>query len=109
MHFVNRSSGVAVIATVFASTVLMFNGSVAQATLIAADAFLTGSTPANGQYAITPTKIVPAGTGQNPTIAGFTGPWTGNIDPAEVQQWEVHLASINGPEATGGRARFAGF
>ncbi len=105
MHFVQRSFGAAITAAGILGTASLANGAT-----IASDPFLAGTTPANGEYAANPALIVGAGgVGQNPTIAGFTGPWVGNNATNSVQQWGVFEPSINVPDATGGRARFNGF
>lgn len=90
-----------------------------QAALIATDHFLTGSPadPALGQYVTTASvnqlrRSTVNGAGQNPTIAGYTGAWTGNVTSGSlaVAQWTAESAGIATtlPYQQGGRARFAG-
>lgn len=90
-----------------------------RADLIATDHFLTGSPadPALGQYVTTATvnqlrRSTTNGNGQNPTIAGYTGAWTGNVTSGSlaVAQWTAESAGIATtlPYQQGGRARFAG-
>jgi hypothetical protein len=92
-----------------------------RAELIATDHFLTGN-PANpslGEYnASTPTnqfrRSNAAGAGQNPTISGYDGAWTGNVTTGTsfaVAQWTAQVDGIGGttiPYQQGGRARFSG-
>ena len=87
----------------------------ADASLIATDHFLSGNPAdtANGEYS--PTHIRRSqtnGAGQNPTIAGFTGAWTGNVTSGSlaVAQWTAQTAPTDSPLAfqDGGRARFGG-
>jgi hypothetical protein len=85
------------------------------AALIATDHFLTGN-PADssaGEYSETQLRRSEVnGAGQNPTIAGFVDPWTGNVTSGSlaVAQWTAASA----PTGTtigyqeGGRARFGG-
>ncbi len=94
-------------------------GGSTRADLIATDHFLTGSPadPALGQY-VTTTNVnqlrrsTTNGNGQNPTIAGYTGAWTGNVTSGSlaVAQWTAESAGITTtlPYQQGGRARFAG-
>lgn len=91
-----------------------------QAALIATDHFLTGSPadPALGQYITTVNlnqlrRSNANGAGQNPTIAGYSGAWTGNVTTGTslaVAQWTAEPAGIATtlPYQQGGRARFAG-
>lgn len=90
-------------------------GTPSQGALIATDHFLTSDQPvaANGEYAVTQLRRSQVnGAGQDPSIAGFTGPWTGNVTSGSlaVAQWTAESA----PTGTtvlyqeGGRARFAG-
>jgi hypothetical protein len=95
--------------------------SAARGELIATDHFLTGN-PANpslGEYnASTPTnqfrRSNAAGAGQNPTISGYDGAWTGNVTTGTsfaVAQWTAQVDGIGGttiPYQQGGRARFSG-
>jgi hypothetical protein len=89
----------------------------ADAALIATDHFLTGNpaVPANGEY--TASYIRPSnasGAGQNPTIAGFTGQWVGNVTSGTsmaVAQWKAEsgsLIDITVPYQDGGRAKYYG-
>ncbi len=90
-------------------------GQGADAAVIAADHFLTGNPAdtANGEYSVTQFRRSQTnGAGQNPTIAGFTGAWTGNVTSGSlaVAQWTAASAST-GSTVTyqeGGRARFGG-
>ncbi len=87
----------------------------AHANLIATDHFLTGNPadPSAGEYSITQLRRSEVnGAGQDPTIPGFTDPWTGNVTSGSlaVAQWTAESA----PTGTtvdyqqGGRARFGG-
>ncbi len=92
--------------------------------LIAADSFLNNpSSPSSpnialGQYvAVAPNQLRRGeanGGGQNPTIAGFTGPWSGNVTSGTlgVAQWTSELDPIVTPQTAayhaGGRTRFGG-
>jgi hypothetical protein len=87
------------------------------AALIATDHILTGNPAdtANGEYAVTQFRRSNAnGAGQNPTIAGFTGPWVGNVTSGTsmaVAQWKAESGAIGGfsvPYQDGGRAKFYG-
>lgn len=87
----------------------------ASADLIAADHFLTGN-PADasaGEYSVTQLRRSQTnGAGQDPTIFGFTGAWTGNVTSGSlaVAQWTAESAST-GSTVTyqdGGRARYGG-
>lgn len=87
----------------------------ASATLIATDHFITGNpaVAANGEYSVTQLRRSQVnGAGQNPTIAGFTGAWEGNVTSGSlaVAQWTAEADGISGglPFSQGGRARFAG-
>jgi hypothetical protein len=88
----------------------------AEAALIATDHFLTGdpADAASGEYAVTQFRRSNAnGAGQDPTIAGFTGPWTGNVTSGTsmaVAQWTAAADPLGStlPYQQGGRARFAG-
>lgn len=89
--------------------------STSQATLIATDHFLTGNPAdtANGEYSVTQLRRSQVnGAGQDPTIAGFTGAWTGNVTSGSlaVAQWTVETDPTGStiPYQEGGRARFAG-
>jgi hypothetical protein len=101
---------------------------VSGAALIAADSFLRGASntsagdPSLSQYDIRTSpsglnlirRATLNGSGQNPTVPGFTGPWTGNVASATnaVAQWNVEYDGINTPYVTalgytaGGRARW---
>ncbi|WP_197525118.1 PEP-CTERM sorting domain-containing protein [Botrimarina hoheduenensis] len=83
--------------------------------LIATDRFLTGNPadPANGEYTVTQLRRSQVnGAGQDPSIAGFSGAWTGNVTSGSlaVAQW----TAASDPTGTtveyqeGGRARFGG-
>lgn len=76
-----------------------------RATLIAADHFRTGNTPANGEYTVG--QIRPSAGGQNPTISGFTGAWASNTGSG-IAQWTAEAAPIDAllPGQEGGRARY---
>src|SRR5687768_3101834 len=95
------------------------------AALIASDSFLRGETntsagdPALGQYDVRATinqfrRNNNAGAGQNPTVAGFTDAWTGNVvtgTSMAVAQWTAEFDGITSPSLihpAGGRARFGG-
>ncbi len=91
----------------------------APADLIATDHFLGGSpaNPAIGEYTTTTglnqlRRSTTNGAGQNPTIAGYSGAWTGNVTSGSlaVAQWTAEAAGIATtlPYQQGGRARFAG-
>ncbi len=87
----------------------------ADAALIATDHFLTGNPAdtANGEYSVTQFRRSQAnGAGQDPTIAGFTGAWTGNVTSGSlaVAQWTAESAGTGSliPYQEGGRARFGG-
>ncbi len=96
-----------------------------QAALIAADSFkndpLNPTNPnlANGEYVTTSgvnqlRRSTANGAGQNPTVAGFTGAWSGNVTSGTlaVAQWTSESAGIVMPETAdyhlGGRARYGG-
>jgi len=91
----------------------------AQASLIATDHFLGASpgNPAIGQYTTTATvnqlrRSNTNGAGQDPTIAGYSGAWTGNVTSGSlaVAQWTAEAAGLATtlPYQQGGRARFGG-
>ncbi|QDU89565.1 hypothetical protein Pla175_29570 [Pirellulimonas nuda] len=85
----------------------------AQGALIATDHFLSGSAPASGEYAVTQLRRSTAnGAGQDPTIEGFSGAWTGNVTSGSlaVAQWTAESASTGSSVGyqQGGRARFGG-
>lgn len=87
----------------------------AQASLIATDHFLTGNPadPSAGEYSVTQLRRSELnGAGQNPTIPGFTGPWTGNVTSGSlaVAQWTAESAPTGSTidYQQGGRARFGG-
>lgn len=91
----------------------------AKATLIAADSILGGipGNPLLGEYDNTVFKNhfrrgETSGGGQNPTIAGFTGPWSGNVTSGSlgVAQWtaEAPPFDLGISYQEGGRAKFAG-
>lgn len=91
--------------------------STADAALIATDHILTGNpaVPANGEYSVTQFRQSNAnGAGQNPTIAGFTGQWVGNVTSGTsmaVAQWKAEsgaLVDITVPYQDGGRAKYYG-
>lgn len=102
-------------ALVLAAATLGLAGS-AQGDLIAQDHFLTGTNAANGEYSLTPLNQIVRSTanggGQNPTIAGYTGAWVGNVNG--VAQWTIAATSIESPYVTGlnyaegGRPRWTG-
>jgi hypothetical protein len=95
------------------------------AALIASDSFLRGETntsagdPALGQYDVRANinqfrRNNNIGAGQNPTVAGFTDAWTGNVvtgTSMAVAQWTAEFDGITSPSLihpAGGRARFGG-
>jgi hypothetical protein len=96
------------------------------AQLIATDHFLFNPADlgnpngALGEYvALSPTNQFrrnnAAGAGQNPTVAGFTGAWTGNVTTGTSQavaQWTVEIDPVPSPQTAGyragARARFGG-
>lgn len=95
------------------------------AALIAADSFkndpLNPTNPnlANGEYVTTASvnqlrRGTANGAGQNPTVAGFSGAWSGNVTTGTlaVAQWTSESAGIVMPETAdyhqGGRARYGG-
>jgi hypothetical protein len=91
----------------------------ASATLIATDHFLGDipGDPAAGQYDLTSFRNQlrrgeANGGGQDPTVAGFVGPWSGNVTSGTlgVAQWTVNLDPLGSTLSyqQGGRARFAG-
>ena len=92
----------------------------APADLIATDHFLGASpgNPAIGEYTTTTgvnqlRRSNTNGAGQNPTIAGYSGAWTGNVTSGTsfaVAQWTAEAAGLATtlPYQQGGRARFAG-
>ncbi len=91
----------------------------ASAVLIATDHFLTGvpGDPLLGEYNITTNvnqlrRGTANGGGQDPTVAGFTGPWSGNVTSGTlgVAQWTANLEGLapNIFYHEGGRARFSG-
>ena len=94
-------------------------GSTASATLIATDHFL-GAVPGDpllGEYDLTPFKNQfrrgnPNGAGQDPTVAGFVNPWSGNVTSGSlgVAQWTVEADGVVAGFSyeDGGRARFSG-
>ena len=98
-----------------AGVVALCQGSPSRAALIATDHFLASAQPdaANGEYAITQLRRSEInGAGQNPTIAGFSGPWTGNVTSGSlaVAQWTAESAPTGTTVSyqEGGRARFGG-
>ncbi len=113
--FTRRVHGGTVLLAAVVATTAFTAGSVAHASLIAAESFLAGN-PADaaaGEYELTQFRRSNTnGAGQDPTVAGFSGPWTGNVFNATgtVAQWTAEEASIASalPWVTGGRARFAG-
>jgi len=87
----------------------------ADAALIATDHFLSGNPAdtANGEYSVTQFRRSQTnGAGQNPTIAGFTGAWTGNVTSGSlaVAQWRSESDPTGSPVTyqEGGRARYGG-
>jgi hypothetical protein len=91
----------------------------AKATLIAADSILGGfpGDPLLGEYDNTAFKNhfrrgQTSGGGQDPTIAGFTGPWSGNVTSGSlgVAQWTAEAGpyDLGFSYQDGGRAKFAG-
>lgn len=103
------------LAAVAALFVLGGMASASYADVIAADHFLTGNPAdtANGEYSVTQIRRSQVnGAGQDPTIAGFTGAWTGNVTSGSlaVAQWTVESAPTGSPVTyqQGGRARFGG-
>ncbi|TWT40116.1 hypothetical protein [Botrimarina hoheduenensis] len=90
-----------------------------EAVLIATDHFLGGipGDPLLGEYDNTAFKNQfrrgnPNGGGQDPTITGFAGPWSGNVTSGSlgVAQWTAETDPLGSvfPYQQGGRARFAG-
>ncbi|MEM8737924.1 MAG: PEP-CTERM sorting domain-containing protein [Planctomycetota bacterium] len=86
----------------------------ARGELIAADSFLIGD-PADasaGEYEADLLRRGNPDAGQNPTIDGFTDPWTGNRTTGNgaVAQWTAVDGSVDGGLSYigGGRARFSG-
>ena len=90
----------------------------ASATVLATDHFLGGlpGDPLQGQYDLTTSlnqlrRGNANGGGQNPTIAGFIDPWSGNVTSGSlgVAQWTAQVDGIiGGPYSQGGRVRFSG-
>ncbi|TWU21794.1 PEP-CTERM sorting domain-containing protein [Bythopirellula polymerisocia] len=87
----------------------------ADAGQIAVDHFLTGNpaNTANGEYSVTQLRRSEVnGAGQDPTIPGFTDPWTGNVTSGSlaVAQWTAESAPTGSTVGyqQGGRARFGG-
>jgi hypothetical protein len=95
------------------------------ASLIATDHFLRNAADplapnlANGEYVASGAanqlrRATASGAGQNPTVAGFTGAWTGNVTggTGAVAQWTAEVDGISMPQTAmtqaGGRARFGG-
>ena len=103
------------LATAAALCVIGGMASASHAGVIAADHFLSGN-PANaaiGEYSETQIRRSQAnGAGQDPTIAGFTGAWTGNVTSGTlaVAQWTAESAPTGSLIAyqEGGRARYGG-
>jgi hypothetical protein len=90
-----------------------------QAILIATDHFLGGAPgdPLLGEYDTTTNRNQfrrgdANGGGQDPTIDGFTGPWSGNVTSGTlgVAQWTAQIDPLGSalPYQQGGRARFGG-
>jgi hypothetical protein len=97
----------------------------AGATLIATDHFLrdaaapTTADPSAGQYVASGTvnqlrRADASGGGQNPTVSGYNGAWSGNVTSGSlaVAHWTAELDPIVTPQTgayqAGGRARFGG-
>lgn len=89
------------------------------AVIIATDHFLGGlpGDPLAGQYDNTANRNqfrrgTANGGGQDPTVAGFTGAWSGNVTSGTlgVAQWTAEADPLGSqlPYQQGGRARFAG-
>ncbi len=102
-----------------AVSILAGTGSSASAYLIAADSFLGGipGDPLLGEYDNTTFKNQfrrgeTNGGGQNPTIAGFINPWSGNVTSGSlgVAQWTAEVDSVYTEYnyEAGGRARWSG-
>jgi hypothetical protein len=107
------------VAAVGLHAITVFAATASYAALIATDHFLGASPgdPAIGQYSTTATvnqlrRSTTAGAGQNPTIAGYSGAWTGNVTSGSlaVAQWTAEASPLGStlPYEQGGRARFAG-
>ncbi|TWU21796.1 hypothetical protein [Bythopirellula polymerisocia] len=90
-----------------------------RAELIATDHFLGGipGDPLLGEYDLTAFKNQlrrgnANGGGQDPTVAGFVDPWSGNVTSGSlgVAQWTAELDPLGSefPYQLGGRTRFAG-
>ncbi len=105
-------------AAILASTLACFS-TTANATLIATDHILGGipGDPLLGEYDNTTflnqfRRGNTNGGGQNPTIAGFTGPWSGNVITGSggVAQWtaEAPPFDLGLSYQDGGRAKFSG-
>src|SRR5687767_10033805 len=86
-----QSKGGAILTAAVAATLAA--RSMASAQLIATDHFVIGATPANGEYAAAVLVSSTTG-GQNPTIAGFTGPWAGNTGSG-IAQWTSENTTLN--------------
>jgi hypothetical protein len=63
---------------------------------IASDPFLTGATPANGEYSVGAVQT------QNPTVAGFTGDWSSTGGSGNVQSSSLSYSSSGYAAPTGG-------
>lgn len=124
MHTRNSSSTVMVNRTlslwslVALTTAFACVASSASATVLATDHFLGGlpGDPLLGEYDLTTNlnqlrRGNANGGGQNPTVAGFVDPWSGNVTSGTlgVAQWTVQVDGISGsPYSQGGRVRFSG-
>lgn len=105
-----------------ASLALLATTMPASAALIATDHFLgnaTAADPAKGEYVTTASsnylrRANASGGGQNPTVAGYSGAWAGNVtnNDGVVAQWTAESGPIVTAQTAayhaGGRARFGG-
>ncbi len=98
---------------------LVWHATTAQAVLIATDHFLGGvpGDPLMGEYDLTTFKNQlrrgeANGGGQNPTVAGFVDPWSGNVTSGSlgVAQWTAEQDGLTErlPFHEGGRVRYGG-
>ena len=105
--------------TAVAAAALTLVPGTAQAELIATDHFLGGTPgdPLAGEYDLSTFKNQfrrgnANGGGQDPTVAGFVNPWSGNVTSGSlgVAQWTVEADSVESgfSYVDGGRARFSG-
>jgi glucose/arabinose dehydrogenase len=94
----NAAEGGRVLAGAVLAILLAIQGDVARAALIAKDQFLTGGSPAAGQYGVA-TVI-----GQNPTIAGFSGGWFSSFGSSmDVSNSSLAYAAGGFPASAGGK------